>query len=388
MTCIVQSTLDVKLLFYCHNMPTRKSERFNGSTVYVSVDLYIEAKNDDNICTCSSQFENFTTSTSVALQVTNPPVIEIVGKTICNSSSSIELSCSLSGDLDTHGFDPWQHAINEVVVRELIGVISNNTSVLMIPSCSFNDRGDYTCIAWNRKKRKKDYLRKSTSVKVKEPPFIVASYLYNESITLLSVDYLSDAEPNSPRWFRYKTSLVNSTLFTIINTRTTLVSQIHGKEVVLSGFSTNLSLNNKARGEYTVMLSNRYGETEYKFNLISEQSSFLFSSILLVLTGMVVFIVTVGAIGTVIKINSLTGDLEMKCYLKNPGRGAIYYAAPEDENQVHVYNETDTGYEESTESNETGHYMEISDIYEDLENGRDDRHSYEFSHHYIEVKPD
>lgn len=65
-----------------------------------------------------------------------------------------------------------------------------------------------------------------------------------------------------------------------------------------------------------------------------------------------------------------------------------YYAAPEDENQVHVYNETETGYEESTESNETSHYMEIGDIYEDIENGRDDRHAYEFSHHYIEIKPD
>lgn len=92
--------------------------------------------------------------------------MEIVGKTIYNSSSSIELSCSLSGDLDTYGFDLWQHAIDGVVVRELVGVISNNRSALVIASCSFNDRGDYTCIAWNRKKRKKDYLRKSTEVKV------------------------------------------------------------------------------------------------------------------------------------------------------------------------------------------------------------------------------
>lgn len=63
-----------------------------------------------------------------------------------------------------------------------------------------------------------------------------------------------------------------------------------------------------------------------------------------------------------------------------------YYAAPEDENNAHAYNTTNTGYEEPT-GEIFGHYSEILENFEGTNSSMADTHQYEEVHHYIEIQP-
>ncbi|VDI49887.1 Hypothetical predicted protein [Mytilus galloprovincialis] len=134
-------------------------------------------------------------------------------------------------------------------------------------------------------------------------------------------------------------------------------------------------------GKYTAMLSNKYGQVRTTFNWKLDKPGQLFFFVLLVLTGMIVFILTAGVIAVIIKIKSTIGDLNFKQYQPN-NRRAIYYAAPEDENTPHVYHRTDPEYEEPS----PGHYMEILDINVGRNNSTTDDNQYEIAHDYIELE--
>ncbi|XP_076106027.1 uncharacterized protein LOC143074466 [Mytilus galloprovincialis] len=134
-------------------------------------------------------------------------------------------------------------------------------------------------------------------------------------------------------------------------------------------------------GKYTAMLSNKYGQVRTTFNWKPDKPGQLFFFVLLVLTGMIVFVLTAGVIAVVIKIKSTIGDSNFKQYQPN-NRRAIYYAAPEDENTPHVYHRTDPEYEEPN----PGHYMEISDIDIDRNSSTADDNQYEIANEYIELE--
>lgn len=61
-----------------------------------------------------------------------------------------------------------------------------------------------------------------------------------------------------------------------------------------------------------------------------------------------------------------------------------YYAAPEDEHNIHDYNTPNQGHEDLIES-ATGVYMEIQDMYEDVDVNRLDDQQYEIAHDYLEI---
>lgn len=69
---------------------------------------------------------------------------------ICNNTESIVLSCSISGELIIFGFYPWVHSFGNHMIRSLSGNVTDNSSVLEIDSCSYEDNGEYTCKAWNK----------------------------------------------------------------------------------------------------------------------------------------------------------------------------------------------------------------------------------------------
>lgn len=70
------------------------------------------------------------------------------------------------GDLDTYGFYPWSHTVNEVFIRHLKGETNGNMSVLVIRQCSFRDSGKYSCNAWNTKEHNQYWSNKTTVVVV------------------------------------------------------------------------------------------------------------------------------------------------------------------------------------------------------------------------------
>lgn len=62
-----------------------------------------------------------------------------------------------------------------------------------------------------------------------------------------------------------------------------------------------------------------------------------------------------------------------------------YYAAPEDEQNIHVYNTPNQSHEDPLERS-TGIYIEIQDMYEDVDVNRLDDQHYEIAHNYIEIQ--
>lgn len=77
------------------------------------------------------------------------PIIHLQTQFVCNSSEPAVLSCNVSGELSTFGFSGWIHSFDGTLLRQLDGNISDHTSFLEIKNCSFEDRGDYLCSAWN-----------------------------------------------------------------------------------------------------------------------------------------------------------------------------------------------------------------------------------------------
>lgn len=46
-----------------------------------------------------------------------------------------------------YGFDMWTHSLHGTALRYLKGRVKGNQSVLMLTNCSYQDAGDYECIA-------------------------------------------------------------------------------------------------------------------------------------------------------------------------------------------------------------------------------------------------
>lgn len=76
------------------------------------------------------------------------PDLETDSSMVCNDSSSINLSCTISTELSTYGFDMWEHSYRGISIRSLKGKEHDKGSILTIASCSFQDAGDYRCNGW------------------------------------------------------------------------------------------------------------------------------------------------------------------------------------------------------------------------------------------------
>ncbi|CAC5408453.1 unnamed protein product [Mytilus coruscus] len=379
--CSVESNLKIDLQFACLNISIRETKLTNDTVMQVSIPLKAKAHLDKETCTCIVQYKKYKTTTSISLNISSPPALEVLGRTVYNSSSIIHLSCYMFGDLDTYGFDPWSHTVNDVFIRHLKGENNGNMSILVIRQSSFRDSGEYSCNAWNTKGQNQYWSNKTTVVVVNAAPVIIGTYTYNDVLPTFSVIYFAKPSPNVPQWFKYTKLLMNSSRYSMRNIKKNISFGIYGKITQETVYSANLSMEDEIPGTYTVLLSNEYGQLRTTFNWKPEKPGQLFLFGLLVLTGMIVFILTAGVIAVVTKIKSTIGDSSFKQY--RPGfRRAIYYAAPEDENTPHVYHRTDPEYEEPS----PGHYMEISDIYVGRNSSTTDDNQYEIAHDYIELE--
>lgn len=58
------------------------------------------------------------------------------------------------------------HFFQGLFIRSLNGEIQGNMSTLIIDSCSYQDAGEYSCIAWNELKRTRLYANKTVTLAV------------------------------------------------------------------------------------------------------------------------------------------------------------------------------------------------------------------------------
>lgn len=77
------------------------------------------------------------------------PGIHILDTALCNSTEKINISCIIHTEETKYGFGSWIHSYRGTYLRSLKGQIHDKESILVIESCSFEDKGDYMCVVWN-----------------------------------------------------------------------------------------------------------------------------------------------------------------------------------------------------------------------------------------------
>ncbi|XP_052066927.1 uncharacterized protein LOC127706386 isoform X2 [Mytilus californianus] len=382
--CNVITPLNLQMYWKCLNTTSNPPTRYNTS---LSIFAYIEAQSSDHgeICTCIVQFENFETSASIVLNISSPPIIQVRHSTVCNQTADAYLQCILSGDLQYYGFSQWTHTVNGKFIRKLNGRNHGNTSSLLIQSCSYEDVGNYTCRAWNENNHKKYWSNKTTILTVNDLPVITNTDTITNPELHFVVSYYSVPTPVYIEWFRYGEKLENSTLCSFSSIEQSVNLPIHGIKILCEGYRSNLSIVKPFYGEYIAVLKNSIGETKHYFKWEStDKSAFDFQKLLWGLTGVTIFIATAGIMGVFMKIRTAQGNqLDTNNHI-NTKAAAIYYAAPEEDNYVHVYNDTEHCYNQSMNSS-AGQYEEIPENNIDISRREVHERHYDVSHQYSEI---
>lgn len=84
----------------------------------------------------------------------------------CNNTSQIEMSCTISTELPVYGFGMWNHSVHGTALRILRGEVMDNQSILMLTNCSYQDVGDYECVAWTKFDGKTYFTNRKISLNV------------------------------------------------------------------------------------------------------------------------------------------------------------------------------------------------------------------------------
>ncbi|CAG2207671.1 unnamed protein product [Mytilus edulis] len=365
--CNVITPLNLQMYWNCLNISSYPPIRYNST---LTIMASIEAKSSDQgkICTCMVQYENFVTSTSFVLNVSSPPIIQVSNATVCNQTSDVYLLCKLSGDLNHYGFSQWKHTVNGKFIRKLNGRTHGNISTLLIQSCSHEDVGHYTCIAWNKINRTKYWSNRTTVLTGQDIPVIISTETITEPELAFVVLYYSVPSPVDVQWFRYREKLENSTLYLFSSIKQSVHVPIHRTKIVYDGYRSRLGVLQPLSGVYIAVLKNKIGEAKHYFRWQpgTQDSSSIHLSVTLHLVSVRSSIKEKGR-------DVITETVRHENYVK-------YYAAPEEEDNTHVYNETDDSMNAST-----GQYEEISDNYEDINTTDVHERQYDVTHHYNEI---
>ncbi|CAC5416021.1 HMCN [Mytilus coruscus] len=164
-TCKVEQTFrKMKVQWECLGNDTRTDRM---STKYASVIKRIAYLRFDNQkCECIVDIDGYITVASIKIKISKNPIIFLEESVSCTSDLSVMLSCIISNELPEYGFDSWIHYYDGMLIRNLTGQTNGNRSTLIIDSCSQEDTGSYTCIAWNQYSGGTIYANKTVSLTV------------------------------------------------------------------------------------------------------------------------------------------------------------------------------------------------------------------------------
>lgn len=103
---------------------------------------------------------------------------------------------------------------------------------------------------------------------ITDAPIIAETNSYIEHNLTFVVLYCSNPSTFSIRWFEYNELLANSMLYSISSTEQNVSLEMYGKMVVLPGYSAKLVITRDTLGDYTLVLTNAFGETSHRFEQI------------------------------------------------------------------------------------------------------------------------
>lgn len=98
-------------------------------------------------------------------------MIDISKVAKCKISSAVTLHCIIRTEFPLFGFNYWIHSRHGMTIRNLYGVKLHTKSALTIKSCSYEDSGNYTCIAYNKNGGETTYGNKTVSL------FVYGTYM-------------------------------------------------------------------------------------------------------------------------------------------------------------------------------------------------------------------
>lgn len=100
---------------------------------------------------------------------------------------------------------------------------------------------------------------------ITDAPIIAETNSYIEPNSTFAVLYYSNPSTFSIRWFEYTELLANSMLYSITSTEQNVSLEMYGKMIVLPGYSSKLVITRDTLGDYTLILTNAFGETSHRF---------------------------------------------------------------------------------------------------------------------------
>ncbi|XP_052066123.1 uncharacterized protein LOC127705811 [Mytilus californianus] len=272
LSCSIITSLEIQMHWNCLNFTSVQVEQIN-STFTAILFLHLRSSYNGRICTCIARFKQITSSATITLNISSPPLVTVSNPTECNLTSNIMLFCVLSGELQTYGFNLWTHKINEQFIRYIEGNVNKATLTLLISSCSFEDSGEYICRAWNQIGKEKYVSNKTTTITVNHAPIITETNRYTEPNVTYVVQYYSNSPTFSTMWFKNTELLTNSMLYSMTLAAQNVSLEMYGKMVVLPGYSAKLGIPRDTLGDYTLILTNEFGETQHSFEQIEENAS-------------------------------------------------------------------------------------------------------------------
>ncbi|CAC5408228.1 unnamed protein product [Mytilus coruscus] len=313
----------------------------NETTYVASLSKLVTSKDNGKTCYCKIVSKRLQISETIILQIIRAPIIHLQTQFVCNSSESAVLSCNLSGELSTFGFSGWIHSSGGTLLRQLDGNISGKTSLLEIKNCSFDDRGDYLCSAWNEDYTDVFLQNATTSLFVAGPPEIIETDIIIGDIATLSVQFFSPVKPNQPKWYVKNKIVTHSKLYNQSLSKEVIATTIYGRIKTIHGYVAKLRMpTNSADTIYcTVVLENEFGTTMSAFNLNNDSAVFHIRSIIWILIATFIFLITVVVI-TVFIWRRKNG------FHERSSPTAVYFGAPQIDNNVNIYSETMSNYDE------------------------------------------
>ncbi|CAC5383991.1 unnamed protein product [Mytilus coruscus] len=300
--------------------------------------------------TCSMVFKSTRIlSDSIQVKIIENPIVYSNEPMSCNNTSQINMSCTMSTELPVYGFGMWIHSVHGTALRVLKGKVKDNQSILMLPNCSYQDAGEYECVAWTTFEGETYYTNKTISLYVNSPPVIVSvNKLRQTQNIILTVSFCS-FEDTTAIWSVDK-AVVNSAWIKQTLRKRTIPVRMFNKTLNCEGYLANISINSGKAGRYVLNLQNDFGDTSQAFNVDVFQAkgsttTFDFRSVIIGITVVGIFILII--IVTVILMRG-----------RNASR---YHSAPSSEPVIHIYDDAIPGYLEVIDNHSENEDKESDD---------------------------
>ncbi|CAC5385527.1 unnamed protein product [Mytilus coruscus] len=350
-TCNVESTKQsTNFIWDCLNnkavtTSVLKGDKIKSTSIMIAV-LYDH--HDGKTCICTANVDGYNASTSIRIKIDKKPDLYLEELVSCNNSSLATLSCFISTEMPIYGFTSWTHAYQGTLIRLLNGKMQGNHSILTIDSCSYEDTGDYTCIAWNEYNGNSVYANKTVTLFVYSAPVVIStSILENQNGSSLFIRFYSYLDTTAIWVYQNIEIRKSSQSIQMLNRRTVQV-QFYNKSIDCDGYIASIIFPSSITGHYIVHLRNEFGEAQHTFQVQITKSkdlvaSFDFRFLVFGISGFGIFIATTAGAAIMFKGRRYHNVIHIVSPLET-STIPIYHCAPSTEPVVHIYDTVNSGY--------------------------------------------